>query len=111
MANIQKLDDTTFEELVSNSDIPVLVDFSAVWCGPCKAMAPAINDLAREYEGVASVYIVDIDDSPALSDRFSVRSVPTFMIFSRGKETARILGSTSRSKLAAAIEMAIEQCQ
>lgn len=107
MANIAPVSDDTFDEKVLNSKVPVLVDFTASWCGPCKAMAPAIEDLAREYEGEVAVYLMDIDASPKTSKTHVVMSVPTFMIFHKGEIVERITGMTSRSKLAAALESAI----
>ncbi|GAY24016.1 MULTISPECIES: thioredoxin [Sphingobium] len=111
MANIPSATDATFEEKVLKSDIPVLVDFTAAWCGPCKAMAPAIEDLAREYEGEAAVYLVDIDENPDTRHAQGIMGVPTFMIFNRGELVERFTGSMSRSKLAAALEAAIEAAQ
>ncbi|SDF56018.1 thioredoxin [Sphingomonas carotinifaciens] len=108
MANLLSATDETFEELVLKSDRPVLVDFTAAWCGPCKAMAPAVEDVAREYEGEASVYLVDIDASQATSQAHKVMGVPTFMIFNKGVPVQRFTGSVSRSKLAAALEAVVE---
>ena len=111
MANIAPVNDDTFADKVLNSEMPVLVDFTASWCGPCKAMAPAIEDLAREYEGEVAVYLMDIDASPKTCETHVVRSVPTFMVFHKGQVVERILGMTSRSKLAAVLEAAIEAAQ
>lgn len=108
MANLPAATDDTFEDMVLKSDLPVLVDFTAAWCGPCKAMAPAIEDLAREYDGEAAIYLVDIDENPKTTQKLGVMGVPTFMIFHRGEMKERFSGSMSRSKLAAAIEGAIE---
>lgn len=111
MANLPSATDDTFAEKVLKSDKPVLVDFTATWCGPCKAMAPAIEDLAREYDGEVDIYLLDIDDNPETAKEHGVRGVPTFMIFNQGQVTERIVGSTSRSKLAAALEAAIGSAQ
>jgi thioredoxin 1 len=108
MANIEKATDANFEEKVLKADRPVLVDFTATWCGPCKAMAPAIEDLAREYQGEAEVYLLDIDENPDTRHSQGIMGVPTFMIFNRGEMVERFTGSMSRSKLAAALEAAIE---
>ncbi|EZP50022.1 thioredoxin [Sphingomonas sp. RIT328] len=108
MANIQAVTDATFAQKVLESDIPVLVDFTATWCGPCKAMAPAVEDLAREYDGEADVYLLDIDANPDTRHAQGIMGVPTFMIFNRGEVVERFTGSMSRSKLAAALESAIE---
>ena len=108
MANLEAATDATFEEKVLKAETPVLVDFTATWCGPCKAMAPAIEDLAREYEGEVAVYLLDIDENPETRLAHGIMGVPTFMIFNRGEVTDRFTGSMSRSKLAAALEAAIE---
>lgn len=108
MSNLKTLSDDDYHAEIRNASRPVLIDFSATWCGPCKAMAPAIEDLAREYADEVDVYVVDIDACPKVSSELGVRSVPTFMVFSRGDVVERIVGSTSRSKLAGAIETAIE---
>lgn len=107
MANIAVATDDTFEEMVLKSEVPVLVDFTASWCGPCKVMAPAIEDLAREYDGEAAIYLLDIDANPRTTQAHGVMGVPTFMIFQNGQMTDRFTGSMSRSKLAAALETAI----
>ena len=111
MANVEAATDATFEEKVLKAETPVLVDFTATWCGPCKAMAPAIEDLAREYEGEVAVYLLDIDANPETTRKHGVMGVPTFMVFNRGEVTDRFTGSMSRSKLAAALESAIEDAK
>ncbi len=108
MANIEAVTDDTFVERVLRSDVPVLVDFTAAWCGPCKAMAPAVEDLAREYADEVAVYLLDIDANPRTTQAHGVMGVPTFMIFNRGEMIERLTGSMSRSKLAAALEAAME---
>ena len=108
MANLQPATDETFEEKVLKAKVPVLVDFTAAWCGPCKAMAPAIEDLAREFAGEVEVYLVDIDANPQTTQAQGIMGVPTFMVFNRGEVTDRFTGSMSRSKLAAALEAALE---
>jgi thioredoxin 1 len=108
VANIEAATDDTFEQKVLNAAIPVLVDFTAEWCGPCKAMAPAIEDLAREYAGEATVYTLDIDANPTTRHAYGIMGVPTFLVFRDGEVVERFTGSMSRSKLAAALESAIE---
>lgn len=108
MANVNVVTDETFELKVVKAQTPVLVDFTASWCGPCKAMAPAVEDLAREYAGEAAVYVLDIDENPKTRQELGIMGVPTFLIFHKGKITERLTGSLSRSKLAAALEAAIE---
>lgn len=81
-----------FEDEVVKSDIPVLVDFWASWCGPCKMLAPIIEELAREYEGKVKVGKVNVDDEAELSLRFNILSIPTVILFKEGKEVNRLVG-------------------
>lgn len=92
-------DYSEFEEKVLGSEGVVLVDFYASWCGPCKMMAPVVNELA-ECGGGFSVYKVDVDKITEAANRFGVSSIPTFIAFRKGTETARIVGAVSKQKLA-----------
>ena len=76
--------DSSFEELVTRADMPVLVDFYADWCGPCKVLGPIIDELAEEYDGRALVAKVNTETNPALSSHFKIKSIPTLMIFNKG---------------------------
>ena len=82
------VNDLNFETEVVSSDIPVLVDFSATWCQPCRAIAPLVDQLAGEYEGRVKVTAVDIDESPATAQKFQIRGVPTLLMFKGGKVVA-----------------------
>ncbi len=81
-----------FEDIVLNSDIPVIVDFWAAWCGPCRQMAPMLEGYAQEYEGKVKVVKVDVDAHPDLSSRYNVRGIPTLIGFSGGKDVAELVG-------------------
>lgn len=81
---VTEVTDTTFNELVGQSTIPVLVDFYADWCGPCKMIAPIIAELAEEFDGRALVVKVNTEQNPALSQHFKIKSIPTLMIFNKG---------------------------
>jgi thioredoxin 1 len=93
MAKVTELTDDTFKTTVSGSKTPVLVDFSATWCGPCKALAPTIDAVAAQYAGKLAVYKIDIDSAMETASSFGVQSVPTCIFFKDGKEVDRFLGN------------------
>lgn len=97
--NMIALEDNNFEAEVLNSDIPVLVDFSAVWCGPCKAIAPTVEALATEYLGRVKVGKMDIDDNPGTPLKYHVRSVPTLILFKGGKPVDQVVGAVNKRRL------------
>ncbi len=101
MANphVLELDDETFDAAVGGADVPVLVDFGATWCQPCKALAPIVEALAAESAGTLVVAKVDVDASPSLAKRYGVRGVPMVVVLRRGERVAQHLGLTSRAKL------------
>lgn len=88
-----------FEEEVIGSNIPVLVDFWATWCGPCRMIAPVIEELAAEYEGKIKVCKVNVDDAPELAERFGIASIPTVMVFKNGEDTATSVGYKEKAAL------------
>lgn len=107
MADVVDITDDSFQQKVVMAGRPVLVDFTAPWCGPCKSMAPAISDIAAEYGGEVDIYTLQIDENPVTVQRFGVTSVPTFMLF-RGEDVlSRLVGMTSRSSLASALDRAL----
>ncbi len=81
-----------FDKEVLQSEQPVLVDFWAVWCGPCRAIAPAVDAVAEEYSGKAKVYKLNVDDSPEIAGRYGVMSIPTLMIFKGGQKVGELVG-------------------
>jgi thioredoxin 1 len=101
--NLHAFTDANFSNDVLQSDVPVLVDFSATWCGPCKALSPIVEKLADELSGKVKVGKCDIDDSPNTAQQFGVRSVPTVMVFKNGQKVAQHVGLTNRDKLVALI--------
>ena len=95
--------DSDLDQVVAGTDIPVLVDFYADWCGPCKMMAPVLDDLARSRLGEVLVTKLDTDRNPQMSSRFGIRSIPTLIVFRNGREVGRELGAVPRARLDALI--------
>jgi len=89
-----------FEKEVLQSDIPVLVDFWAAWCGPCRAVAPAVDAVASEYAGRAKVLKVNVDEEPEIAGRYGVQSIPTLAIFKEGKLVDQIVGAVPQNMIA-----------
>ena len=96
-----------FEQAVVQSDRPVLVDFWAPWCGPCKMIAPVLEEIAQEYEGKAKVVKINIDDNQNTPAQFGVRSIPTLILFKNGQEVEKIIGAQGKDKLTALIDSAL----
>ncbi len=93
------LNDETFARTISDSEIPVLVDFYADWCGPCKVMAPSVDELAREQQGRALVAKLNTDRSPQTAGGFDIRGIPTTLVFRDGKEVGRVTGAVPKRGL------------
>ena len=96
-----EVDDATFDEEVLRASVPVLVDFGATWCAPCRALHPIVQRIAAEHAGRIKVVTVDTDASPRTAARYGVRAVPTVLVFRAGERTASHLGVTSKEKLVA----------
>jgi len=105
--NIINVTDATFEQEVLSSEIPVLLDYWAEWCGPCKMIAPILNDIADEYYGKIKVAKLNIDENPGTPAKFGVRGIPTLMIFKSGSIEATKVGAMSKSQLSAFIDSTI----
>lgn len=100
--------DKDFKELVLKADKPVLVDFFAVWCGPCKMAAPIIDELADQYEGKVIIGKVDVDESQETASAHGIMSIPTMIVFKDGKEVERKVGFGGRSAVEALIEQVLK---
>jgi thioredoxin 2 len=99
-----KVTDATFADLVESSSLPVLLDFWAPWCGPCRLVAPVLEDLAAELAGRIRIAKLNVDENPATSARFQVRSIPTLLIFKGGREIDRMVGAQSKSEISRRLE-------
>ncbi len=102
--HVNEVSDHSFESDVLKSDQPVLVDFWAAWCAPCRMLAPTVEAVAEKYSGNARVVKLNVDDNPAVSQRYGIKGIPTLILFKNGKEEERVVGATSKEAISRMID-------
>jgi thioredoxin 1 len=107
MASVQAVEDATFEREVLQSPTPVLIDFWAAWCAPCRAIAPVVEEIASEYAGKLKVVKMDVDANPQTPSRYGVRGIPNLIIFQGGQVKEQIIGAVPKAQLARAIDKVV----
>lgn len=103
-----EITDANFEELVIKSEKPVLIDFWAEWCGPCRMVAPIVNEIATEYEGKAVVGKVDVDNNPAITNKFGIRNIPTILFIKNGEVVDKQVGAVPKTTLTAKLDTLLQ---
>ena len=103
MGKVKEITDANFEEVIA-SDQPILVDFWAEWCGPCKMIGPVVEELATDYKGRALIAKVNVDENPAVAAKFGIRSIPTLLVFKNGEVVDKQVGASNKVTLAGKID-------
>lgn len=104
MSSAVAVTDSSFEQDVINSEVPVLVDFWAPWCGPCRMVAPVVDEIAEQYEGKVKVVKLNTDENPNVASQYGIRSIPTLMIFKGGQRVDVVVGAVPKATLANTLE-------
>ena len=107
MAAVKEVSDTTFEQDVIKSSLPVLVDFWAPWCGPCRMVAPVVEELSGEFAGKVNFLKLNTDENPVIASRYGIRSIPTLLIFKGGEVVGQVIGFRPKSDLKRVIDQAL----
>jgi thioredoxin 1 len=106
--HVKETGDSTFEIDVLKSDRPVLVDFWAAWCAPCRMLAPVVEAVAEKYANSARVVKLNVDDNPSVSQRFGIKGIPTLILFKHGREEERVVGATSEQAISRMLDKHVE---
>jgi thioredoxin 1 len=101
------IDDSNFDQIVLQAETPVLVDFWAAWCGPCRMVAPLVEELAEEYEGRISFTKLDVDQNPKTASKYGIMSIPTLLIFKKGEPVSHIVGFRPKAELKRSLDAAL----
>lgn len=109
MASYLTATDASFEDDVLHSDVPVLVDFWAAWCGPCRMIAPTIEQLADEYQGRARIVKVDVDTNHRTAEAYNIRSIPTLLLFKDGRPVDQLMGAVPKAQIAQKLDALVGQ--
>jgi thioredoxin 1 len=105
--HIKEVNEGNFEQVVLQSNRPVLVDFWAEWCGPCRTLAPIVEAIAEQYAGAAEIVKLDVDDNPSVTQRYGIQGIPTLIVFKDGEEKERIIGASSKETISRVIDKAL----
>src|SRR6266498_5137508 len=102
--SVKEVTDNSFEHEVLKSDKPVLVDFWAAWCAPCRILSPTVEAIAEQYSGSLAVVKLNVDDNPSTAAAYGIKAIPTLILFSEGREVERVIGATSKESISRIIE-------
>ena len=107
MSDVQQVSDSSFDADVLKSELPVLIDFLAPWCGPCKQIAPVVDELAKEYAGRLKIVKMNVDDNPQTPSKYGVRGIPNLILFKGGQVRDQIIGAVPKAQLVKAINQVV----
>ena len=107
MSNISHINDDDFDNHVNNSNLPVLVDYWAEWCGPCKAIAPIVEEIANDYDGKVKVGKMDVDNNNQVAMKYGIRSIPTLLLFKNGEVVDQVIGNVGKDSIQSMLNKAL----